>query len=432
VVRAQRIVAFVISVPIVLSILAQKAQRRSHSGRTFAMRLPLSAVLIFCCASLALSVHVPLPKPFSDFCILDDGENKYTPKSDVPWFNVDLDAAPSVRFKEIAATYKANIAELIGVIENLLLPILPEALQIVDRLFADLNKHIPDPYHSELIGIANATDIPLGRIVLYNVFYEIFTVCTSIVAQDTRGELYHARNLDFGLFLGWNGTSHEWMVSSVLRKMIININWQRKGQTIFKSNNFAGFIGIYNGLKEGAFSVTANERFQAAGGFYGMLRYLLGLEPNGKWMTWLTRETMENATNYQEAVALLSNTPMLSPVYYIVGGVNPFEGIIITRSLNQTDLTTKMDASDPNGWYLLQTNYDQDKAPLFLDDRRTPGNLCMQTLGQVNVGFQGIYNVLSSRTSLNKLTTYTVLMNVAKGQFETHIQSCSTADCWPW
>lgn len=55
---------------------------------------------------------------------------------------------------------------------------------------------------------------------------------------------------------------------------------------MFKSNNFAGFIGVYNGLKQGAFSVTANERFQLAGGFYGMLRYLLGLEPNGKWMTW--------------------------------------------------------------------------------------------------------------------------------------------------
>lgn len=84
----------------------------------------------------------------------------------------------------------------------------------------------------------------------------------------------------------------------------------------------------------------------------------------------------------------------------------------------------------------------------------------MQKLGQSNVGFQvssdsagldtqlqGIYNVLSSRTSLNKLTTYTgtqlsmtvltvinehlVLMSVSKGQFETHIQSCP-GDCWGW
>ena len=78
--------------------------------------------------------------------------------------------------------------------------------------------------------IANATGLPLGEVVLYNVFYEVFTVCTSIVAQDQSGKhellrallfllyqmhleipsifcflsgnLYHGRNLDFGLFMG--------------------------------------------------------------------------------------------------------------------------------------------------------------------------------------------------------------------------------------
>jgi acid ceramidase len=42
----------------------------------------------------------------------------------------------------------------------------------------------------------------LGEIVLYNIFYEIFTLCTSIVAQDDNGNILHGRNLDFGLLLG--------------------------------------------------------------------------------------------------------------------------------------------------------------------------------------------------------------------------------------
>ena len=42
----------------------------------------------------------------------------------------------------------------------------------------------------------------LGEIVLYNVFYEISTACTSIVGQMENGHLLHARNLDFGLFMG--------------------------------------------------------------------------------------------------------------------------------------------------------------------------------------------------------------------------------------
>ena len=37
---------------------------------------------------------------------------------------------------------------------------------------------------------------------VYNLFYEFFTVCTSVLARNEVGQLFHARNLDFGLFLG--------------------------------------------------------------------------------------------------------------------------------------------------------------------------------------------------------------------------------------
>jgi len=188
---------------------------------------------------------------------------------------------------------------------------------------------------------------------------------------------------------------------------------------------------VYNGLKPNSFTITANERFALAGGYWGMLRYVLGLEPDGNWMTWLVRQTLENANTYDEAVDMLSNTPLLSPVYYIVGGAKPFDGTIITRSLNATDIVTLMDPDSPNGWYLLQTNYDPGTPSLFIDDRDTPGNKCMQTLTQKNVGFKGIYNVLSSRTNLNKLTTYTVLMTTSTNAFETHIQTCP-GYCWGW
>ena len=44
---------------------------------------------------------------------------------------------------------------------------------------------LPKPYGDEMKGIANATNVNLSEIVLYNIFYEIFTLCTSIVGQDT-------------------------------------------------------------------------------------------------------------------------------------------------------------------------------------------------------------------------------------------------------
>uniref|UniRef100_A0A0K0DYR9 Acid ceramidase n=1 Tax=Strongyloides stercoralis TaxID=6248 RepID=A0A0K0DYR9_STRER len=381
------------------------------------------------------SIHVDLPYPYNDFCVLENGTNLYNPMNqfDVPWFNIDLDdpRGPYHRWDEIAFIYKDNIKGLLQVVEDLILPLFPSALDPIETIFADIGDMLPNPYREEIRGISDVSGIPLGLIVLYNIFYEIFTVCTSVVAQDKNGHVIHARNLDFGLFLGWDYETHNWKASEHLRTMVININWIKDGKLLYKSNNFAGYIGIYNGLKPNAFSITANERFMAAGGYLGMLEYLFGEDPNGKWMSWLTRETLETANDYNSAYQMLSTIPMLSPVYYILGGVKPYEGCIIHRSLNQTDLTTYMNASDPYGWYVLQTNYDQNTDVLFLDDRRTPGNKCMKKLGQNNVNFAGIFNVLSSRTTLNKLTTYTVLMDVAESRFETHLQKCD-GFCWPF
>jgi len=51
----------------------------------------------------------------------------------------------------------------------------------------EIIEKLPSPYDAEIRGIAKATGIPDGEILLFNIFYEIFTVCTSIVAQDKKG-----------------------------------------------------------------------------------------------------------------------------------------------------------------------------------------------------------------------------------------------------
>uniref|UniRef100_A0A1I7X235 ceramidase n=1 Tax=Heterorhabditis bacteriophora TaxID=37862 RepID=A0A1I7X235_HETBA len=258
-------------------------------------------------------------------------------------------------------------------------------------------KHVdlPSPYtdycllenNTNLYNPNKHTEIPWFNIDLDLPPNQRWKEISNLYSQQIKDLIKLRENLDFGLFLGWNATSHEWMISEALKKMVVNVNWIKNGKVLYKSNNFAGYIGIYNGLKEGAFSITANERFKLAGGFLGMYRWLTGLEPNGKWMSWLTRETFEQFNTYADAKEHLMNTPMLSPVYYILGGVKPWEGSIITRSLNGTDLLTELNTVDPNGWYLLQTNYDLDKEVLYLDDRRTPGNHCMRILGQSRVNF---------------------------------------------
>ena len=93
-------------------------------------------------------------------------------------------------------------------------------------------------------GISKATGIDLGRLVLMNVAYELEGVCTSIVAQDAQGNLFHARNLDFGLFLGWDQTNKTWKVAEALRPLLFNAHFVRNGTELYKSVAYAGIVYI--------------------------------------------------------------------------------------------------------------------------------------------------------------------------------------------
>jgi acid ceramidase len=277
--------------------------------------------------------------------------------------------------------------------------------------------------------MAKATGIPLGEIVMYNIFYEIFTVCTSIITQDSAGKLYHARNLDFGLFMGWEPDNHTWAITEALRPSIVMLDWQKAGKTVYKSVNFAGYIGILTAVKQGVITLSLNDRFNLDGGYIGILKWILG-DRKSSWVGFLTRQTMEMATSYKQARDMLSNTPMLAPAYFILGGVNASEACIITRSrqgaVDVWDIGTRNST-----WYILETNYDNWLPPLFLDDRRTPAHKCMKEMTLNKAGFAGLFDVLSSKPVLNKLTTYTALMQVGSGQLETHLQYCPDP-CFPY
>lgn len=92
--------------------------------------------------------------------------------------------------------------------------------------------------------------------------------------------------------MGWNHVTHNWDLFEVLQPMVINLRWIKDGKEVFKSVNFAGYIGIYNGLKQNAFTITMNERFNLNGGYLGIIEWLLGLTPNVDWCTFLVREAL--------------------------------------------------------------------------------------------------------------------------------------------
>ncbi|XP_056264974.1 acid ceramidase [Pseudoliparis swirei] len=370
--------------------------------------------------------------PFTEDCRAD----MYPPsgptfRGDVSWYTVDLDSPPSKRWTALITDKKTALVDMMQAIRDLANAFVPSGklIELVDITLPFMVNSLPHPFGEEIRGISDVSGIPLGEVVLFNIFYEVFTVCTSVVAEDDKGNLLHGRNLDFGLFMGWDIKNKSWIMSEKLKPLVVNLDFKRNNQTVFKSTNFAGYVGMLTGIKPHMFSLTMNERFSLDGGYIGILEWILG-KRDGMWMSFLTRSVLENAESYEDAKALLAQTKLLAPAYFILGGNQTGQGCIVTRSrvlsIDILEIDLKM-----GRWYVLETNYDHWKEPLFLDDRRTPAMMCMNRTTQANISLETMYDVLSTKPVLNKLTTYTTLMQVSEGKLESYIRNCPSP-CMPW
>jgi len=151
-------------------------------------------------------------------------------------------------------------------------------------------------------------------------------------------------------------------------------------------------------------------------------------------LTFLTRTVLETHTTYADAKKALMTVPIMSPAYYILGGVNAGEGCVVTRGLSEPADVWEMSAIAEHPWFILQTNYDH-AAPLpFFDDRGTPGTACMQQQGAQAAGFKQIFNVLNTVPNLNQLTVHAVLMCTrCNTDLQSYLQYCPpTGYCSMW
>ncbi|KAF4091371.1 hypothetical protein AMELA_G00036130 [Ameiurus melas] len=359
----------------------------------------------------------------------------YPPKGptfqrNVTWYTLNLDLPPNQRWTHVIKEKKAELAAMIQAIKDLANGFFHgKLLYLVDKELPLIVDTLPYPFNEEIKGIASVSEVPLGEIVLFNIFYEVFTVCTSVVTEDVNGNIYHARNLDFGLFMGWDRKKQTWTLTEKLKPLVVNVDLKRNNRTVFKSTSFAGYVGMLTGIKPREFTLTMNERFNIDGGYVGILEWILG-QRDGMWMSFLTRKVLENATSYEDAINQLALTKLLAPAYFILGGNQTGQGCVITRSridtLNVWEINMKL-----GRWYVLETNYDHWEKPFFLDDRRTPAMKCMKKITQANITLPTIYDVLSTKPVLNKLTTYTALMEVSTGRLESYIRDCPSP-CTPW
>lgn len=51
------------------------------------------------------------------------------------------------------------------------------------------------------------------------------------------------------LLHSWDAKNKSWIIAEKLKPLVINLDFKRNNQTVFKSTNFAGYVGMLTGIK---------------------------------------------------------------------------------------------------------------------------------------------------------------------------------------
>lgn len=343
--------------------------------------------------------------------------------TDIPNVIVDLDASPEQRWTKICSQ------PFVGLYWNNFISILKELLPDhgvrIQKAGEALLLLFPSDFAQEITSCSAAANIPRGWMAVVNMAYELTSACTSIVAQGTDGQIYHARNLDFGMG-GY--------LTATMRNVSAIATFIKGGKPIATETAFIGFFGTLSGQRSGKFTVTVNTRWYQAPVFKSLEDWLdewiwaLKQYPKADISGFLVRRVLQDVDSYEDAVAALTTGELISNIYFTVSGTEPGQGVVIERNRtgahNVWPLWSSGNKTGAGSWYVLITNYDHEKGAPWIDDRMDAGYAAMDAMGQKDLSLQGLLNVLSTKPVFNLLTSYSLLAVNSNSTYVSYNRAC--------
>jgi len=408
-----------------------------------------TVVFLFLVVALAAVIAFPPPKT----CQISDSN----PKPDwdsVPKAVINLDLAPLDRWTVLATEFKTQIANMVNQFvdhitkfpgqtwEEFMVYLESNQDMILDRM--------PNGYGDEIRGIQKAVGIKMSSLLAFNLGYEIMGFCTSVIAQDLSGHMFHGRNLDFGLFLGFNTSAgpnenFQWTNTDLLRQMTVITDFTRGGKVLYSTVSYVGYVGLLTGVRKGGVTVTVDTRFDENYDKF-LKAWIQDPTDTASLLSQALRSQIEDdsvGTDFEQYWAKLGATRLVGPAYAIIGGPQAGQGIVLTITPNSTVPVDTWRITDTDGmplaapveekFYVLQTNYDHWEAPPKIDDRETAAYDCMDNVITRNgVSKDSLYNMLAAMPNRNRLTTYTAILDCVEGTVEATLQYCYENACSPW
>jgi hypothetical protein len=339
----------------------------------------------------------------------------------IPTAIIDLDMPPAQRWVALA-TYVVQTHGWEYSYENVMRYWDWQVPAIVRPIVEWITEHAEDvliaEYVAEIKGAFNAlapyapekAKFTLSKLMAMNLMYEFSSACTSVVAADAQGSIWHGRNLDWGTPNGVDFSNFTYLIS-----------FQRGGKEIYRGVNFVGYVGSLTVMRPGAFAITIDERTVPP--VWNILDNIARMETGLPPVTWMARLVAQNNESFADALTALTFTDLAAPAYYIISG-RTNEGCVLARDWNETAHGPWCIPDGPKPWYVLETNYDHWLPAPGNDNRRATAEGALAAVTQSGMGATGMYSVMTtaegvngSRGVLNTYTRYSVVMQPSTGHF---------------
>lgn len=316
---------------------------------------------------------------------------------------INLDLPPEERWVEVLKRYADYVPKVKALLK---VEIPPSIFPLAEKLASVIDQHIPAPYPGEMRGVAKAWNMSEADVILINLIYDLTAYCTSIVAQDSKGNIIHGRNLDY-------------QFAKLLRRVTFMVDFQSKGKTLYSGVTFASMVGVFTAQSPGELTVSGDERDR---GYVWENIFEAIFNKNALPVSFLMRESVSTGLEFEQAVALLSSKETIADIYFIVGGMKAGQGAVITRDRPKAADVWRLDTAKGR-WFLVETNYDHWTTAPPSDDRRDVAIKTLKEVGQANITATALFKVLSTKLVLNNGTIYTTVMSAANPQlFNTWVR----------
>ncbi len=331
----------------------------------------------------------------------------------VKCYKISLDEDPSTRWRHVIIDNLAKLTETMSELEKMI----PSGWLSygIEKTLAACAYAGLVMYSKELYSISELTGISIGKLIILQLYYELNAHCTSILT-DSKDGVCLTRTMDWQL--------------SLLKDLTIQVEFISRGKVMFKATTWVGCVGIFTGMKPGAFAISLNYRRTNDSLFLNIIKTITYSWPS----SFLIREVLTECNTYNEAVNVLSNSELIAPCYLTIASADHCDdltdssypiGCILIRDrdgLHPCPKNPELLKESVTG-YIVQTNNDKYSEPnddniLYSRERvKELDKIMNQQI--VNDPKKLMEKIILSPLINNEETIYITQMKPRTGEFKT-------------